>query len=379
MMLQVSSSLLLFLTFRLIICIGGISSNIAVKLNSNHISIENANNLRSYIVNNGGYINDKVDVDISPYGYCLKANSYIKAKELLIKIPSNLCFESSGDYALEDVAYKLCIERKKSSESMYQSFFNVLPQDVTDTLPAIWNTNRLELIKGTSIYSDAVAMLNKWKCDNPFNKADGSLVSMGITQDDYIWARATLQGRCNSFHNKAVAFLPFIGFANHNDNLKYANYPSRGYANEYYQLHVNELLTKDQEITISYGDMSFQQKLLSFGWVDRTNALGSFCITPFTYVDGKDYNVEIKTAINYPTMNARVEVIKVIDNLKKKINNGTISDSSIIQQLKSSMEAKLKALHPLMMNIDDADDYLHIVKVEHNAALQILEVVESLL
>jgi len=55
-----------------------------------------------------------------------------------------------------------------------------------------------------------------------------------------------------------------------------------------------------EAVCISYGELSFQQKLLSFGWVDRSLDIStSFCITPLTLTTaaGERVEVEIKTRI----------------------------------------------------------------------------------
>lgn len=51
-------------------------------------------------------------------------------------------------------------------------------------------------------------------------------------------------------------------------------------------------------ICISYGELSFQQKLLSFGWVDRSvDSATSFSIVPLTIPNSGGRQMEIKCRI----------------------------------------------------------------------------------
>lgn len=51
-------------------------------------------------------------------------------------------------------------------------------------------------------------------------------------------------------------------------------------------------------ICISYGELSFQQKLLSFGWVDRSvDSALSFSIVPLTIPNSAGRQLEIKCRI----------------------------------------------------------------------------------
>lgn len=242
-------------------------------------SYENA--LKKWIVNNGGFIHKNCGVDYLSYGYGLVAKENIEAGDALCCIPSKLCFMSSStrSNSLHDIS-EIILAEKKVCDSFFKPFLDMLPENVS--LPACYTDERLlDELSGTGIALDALLMRNKWRDDFKLT------TDKSISEAQYIWSRATIQGRTYAI-GKVVAFIPFIQLANHDDVL-YTTTSSRNplfpcFSNgisfpvDNIILRSESKYIKNQPIVTSYGDLSFQQKLLSFGFVDR-NILNGFSIT----------------------------------------------------------------------------------------------------
>lgn len=259
------------------------------------VSLSKAQALRNWLVREGAMINDKVTVTAGEYGYSLFAEEAVPPYEIMCSIPPNICFTSTEADPLTDLSKKLTKEMHLRENSYYWPFLDTLPEDVS-YIPALWNPERLELIKGTSIYDDATRMKAEW---------EQSYEANGIQEpkDTWMWSRATLQGRCFSFRftksyselkGTAAAFVPFISLGNHHDEAH--AFPEVGDGQK--QPEDNVFLRSDlwqykgQEIFLTYGTLSFQQKLIGYGWVDTKC---EHCITPIDVPNSNGRQVEIKS------------------------------------------------------------------------------------
>ena len=298
--------------------------------------IEKAQKLVDWLVSNGGYVNPKCTVAFSQYGYELRANGLIKASEVLCMVPKEAQLFATGKTALFEIASSITVEKNKGHESFYHPFLDVLPDDVS-YIPAMWEQAKLETIQGTTVHDDVIVMKNAWVEDMYNNGIDQSMV------DDMMWARATLQGRAISFPDGLVTFLPYIMFANHNDepdgNFQYP-YPEKGDGDTVPTSTVLLRAKKDyspgQEISISYGDMSFQQKCLSFGWIDGSINSESICITVLHI--GKR-TIELKTSMS---------AAEKLKNNEKLGLQDTLSVKKQLQYVFDAMESEIVPRHKLI-------------------------------
>jgi len=336
-------------------------------------NVASAQALRRWLEDGGAYISPKIDVDVVPgMGYGLKATDYIPNNEVLCVIPREYCIHGFGPDAATTIATKLCYERFHAADdnagnpSHYQPFLDVLPDDVA-FMPPMWSEDTMSCITGTSIHTDARNMRNEWELDY-FMKVQSEMDHFfpnyhpspeELSQDrndeytdfgfgngyyprtlreQWLWARATLQCRAYTFPFKdrtslradataegvpeadsMTMFFPFIGFANH-DDFKFCKLKlGKGVTEPESSLvlKTQHLYSPGDPICISYGDMSFQQKALSFGWIDlaakdyeakpANHAKISdgnepdmdpiFCITPFDIPHSAGGQVELKTTI----------------------------------------------------------------------------------
>ena len=237
----------------------------------------------------------------------------------------HFCVLYSGKYALEEITTHLARELKKGAKSTYYPFLITLPDDVS-FIPARWSDEKIHDmdIDGTQTEADLKAMRNKWHNDahrwlspSPHSSSIEGISSVDIYSEskskeekvgekgveeevsvsDWVWARATLQARGFSFRGKhaqnsspslsdkdgtaavptcddqnhnIVSFIPFITLSNHDDALGGVTtmgvepVPSSSFT-----FRSGPATPKGHQLFNFYGEMSFQQKILSFGWVDR--------------------------------------------------------------------------------------------------------------
>lgn len=213
----------------------------------------------------------------------------------------------------------------------FQPFLDVLPDDVS-FLPSMYSAFNLALLEGSSLAEDARRMKAQWLAfydEFIAGTAEESFLADGLYSDEslfissgggdsggsaepalsrslmevtvakrllmaqWLWARATLQCRAYSFklspdrrqqllaegYNYGddsqcdlVAFIPFVGFANHDDRKCCRVSLGNGISDPVssFVLHTTDVYHADEPVCISYGDLSFNQKVLSFGWIDAS-------------------------------------------------------------------------------------------------------------
>jgi hypothetical protein len=173
-------------------------------------------------------------------------------------------------------------------------------------------------IRGTQAENDLRDMQSKWRNDattfiSKSIEAEDCSYAKEVTVSDWIWARATLQARGFSFYSRdnqdvsdsgeghsIVSFIPFITLSNHDDTLGGVTtmgkdpYPPSSYTFR----TSSEKTDAGCQLFNYYGAISFQQKMLSFGWVDRCPAASpeGFCITALSISSSSSSSPVGKTA-----------------------------------------------------------------------------------
>lgn len=364
--------------------------------------------MRDWLVAKGSFISPKVEVDINDeLGYGLKAIEVIQKGEEICQIPQDLYLMSQGEHALHDLAVKLCLETLKGQDSPFISFMNTLPSDLS-YLPTYWHANHIHSIEGTALSRDIQRMKSEWK---------QSFVSMtashpGISQDLYLWARATIQGRAwcltsaSSFSDgcdKTTALIPFVSLCNHSDR----KFSSISLGNGItcpatsVSIRAESKYYPSEAIDLNYGELSFQQRILCFGWVDRTIHTNSFAITPITFEHfGQRLSYEVKSMMHQHTavpcefdLKTERRELKLFLGEISELCNSTTQDSA--KKLVSVLNEELVALksnvdvehcdfefngyyyfHNESMLESDTD---YVKRVEVNALLSLIYAMRTLL
>ena len=137
----------------------------------------------------------------------------------------------------------------------------------------------------------------------------------GEEDASYVWCRATIQSRAwclslpstpsSSSTSAIVAVIPFLSLANHCDDERRTCSVALGNGitapSSSVVMRSKAKIYPEQAIHLSYGDLSFQQKILSFGWVDHEADKDekAFAITPVKLRreggGGEEKEIEIKS------------------------------------------------------------------------------------
>ena len=95
-----------------------------------------------------------------------------------------------------------------------------------------------------------------------------------------------------------AALLPYITLANHDDVAGSSTSMGNGVSHPAtsFVFRCDFKTYPGQQVYLSYGKISFQQKLLSFGWLDRAEQAGWFAITVLPlHPSGATGSIELKT------------------------------------------------------------------------------------
>ena len=269
-------------------------------------ALHKANLMRQWLTSEGSYINPKVEVEIlDGIGYGLRAMDVIQRGEEICQIPQHLYFRGQGEDPLHDLAVSLCLEILRGKDSFFTSYLDTLPSDIS-YLPTNWDNEMLGSIKGTALCEDIVRMKRMWR--DSFNTLHTKHPTLSL--ELYLWARATIQGRAWSLSSassfsedrgRMTALIPFVSLCNHHDTkfstLSLGNgvtCPSTSAS-----IRAESKYYPSEAINLNYGELSFQQRILCFGWVDRYVGPHSSAITPITIGSlDKKLQLEAKSMIH---------------------------------------------------------------------------------
>ena len=266
----------------------------------------------------------------------------------------------------------------------------------------MWNDEKIfdSDLKGTQMENDIKIMHKNWcrnaeKYVSQLNKnIDGDINDdidfKYVSESEWIWARATLQARGFSFrkekslinlnyHNDSVdvannnildqenfitnikmregekeeeeedkvdvvSFIPFTTLSNHDDYIGGKTTMGDGVVHPHtsYTFQTNKKVEKNNQVFNYYGELSFQQKFLSFGWVDRFPMLSpeGFCITAFIIPIGSLQNDENDLEKSKKTGDSDMMEIEIKSNIlfaseiasRKRIKNDNVGKKSNLNE-----------------------------------------------
>ena len=335
-----------------------------------------------------GVVHEHCSVDRASYGYGLYAGDTINPGSTLCAIPSKVCISAPSDSssALDSIARSLCDEVARGEAGFFAPFIDILPKD-TSYIPACYDGDRLQTsLAGTALSLDALKMRGDWNRDFDARRDDGT------SREMYMWARATLQGRAYRV-GEVISFIPFVTFANHDDAMVGSSYLYPAFSNgvsypkDFIVLQADRRYVRGQKILTSYGSLSFQQKLLSFGYTDRASSFGITAIDIPRSASGEQ--VEIRTSIEWDLVTPRGKSIDVKKEVSRAIRimsaACTCSKEQSIATIKAFLSMRIGDLKrgvdadylaPECHLADDADDDT-VRKVEINSIFAIIREMES--
>lgn len=263
---------------------------------------------------------------------------------------------------MENITTKLAIELKKGARSFYHPFLCTLPDDVT-FIPAMWSESKIKEmdITGTQAEKDLRDMQSKWREDATTFLSKSSEIgecndAKKVSVSDWIWARATLQARGFSFHSRGgensdlsddkeggniVSFIPFITLSNHDDLLGGVTTMGKDpHPSTSYTFRTSSIVKTNagSQLFNYYGAISFQQKMLSFGWIDRCpeESPEGFCITALLTGSNTSKDETGSNTINPPqTIEIKSDILlaTAIANMKRKEKSNEVNSSLLSNNL----------------------------------------------
>lgn len=213
-------------------------------------------------------------------------------------------------------------------------------------------------ICGTQAENDLRDMQTKWRSDattfiSKSIETEECSYAKEVTVSDWIWARATLQARGFSFYRRddkdvsdsgeghsIVSFIPFITLSNHDDTLGGVTTMGKGpYPPSSYTFRTSsQKVDAGCQLFNYYGAISFQQKMLSFGWVDRCPAASpeGFCITALSISNSSSPEGKTADEMRPPQtveIKSNILLASAVAELKRKEKSSKLESSPMSNNL----------------------------------------------
>lgn len=177
----------------------------------------------------------------------------LEADSDILRIPLTACL--TGDTA-EELANKLAFEKSIGVTSKYEPYINVLPKlDQLQGLPRFWNTLRLESVTDGGRLLETMAAQARPEVDP--------------------WALACVDSRANFLSDFSWSMTPILDMFNHDCTVK----TSARVQDNNLLLNVQPSFDKNQEVRISYGDLSNLETLCNYGFVTADNPCNTEVVT----------------------------------------------------------------------------------------------------
>jgi hypothetical protein len=260
--------------------------------------------IQKFIESKGGTWSPKLDVVEFPgMGLGFQAKELIRPAETLLVIPQDSCFVSQHPDPLTDLTIKLALAKRQGSANSLAPFVEEYLSGVESHLPMAFSDEKLAALEGTLAGADAVQMRNdclealaslrngiiptsEGAGDSGDSKGvqDPALaaIAQGLSEEEWLHARASVQCRAVNFRPQSedgppvTALVPGVTIANHDDKVFCSVKRGNGYTvpEDCFVIQSPDHCSyyPGQQVCISYGDLSFTQKFLSFGWVDTAAA-----------------------------------------------------------------------------------------------------------
>lgn len=309
-----------------------------------------------------------------------------------------LTSDGKGEAALEHIARLLLEERRKGAASFMRPLLDTLPSDVS-YMPQMWSQRKRDALRGTALLNDIEAMRGAWQ---------NGARSLAADEDEYFWVRATIQGRLwslsrpSSFSSDGggssiVALVPFVSLANHNTRRHATVSLGNGVTSrsDAFVMHAEGKLYPGEPVHLNYGDLSFQQTLLSFGYmVPASQATGCFSITVLRVL-GVEMEVKARMHVHGSApalVDEREDNKREVNAALRAIEGKGLSRIDAVATLRGALMELCDGLSVLATRLgaasngryfffaEDGDepDETYVIRVELNSALALLHCLRAL-
>lgn len=156
----------------------------------------------------------------------------------------------------EQLAEQLLFERNQGSKSEYAPYLNVLPTLEDDgalqDMPRFWSSSRLDAITDSGMVQSRVERDARPRLDP--------------------WAHAIVSSRSNYLNDYSFALTPVLDMLNHDATIKTR---AKIDENQNLLMSTDAVLNSNEEVFISYGDLSNLDTLCDYGFVSSTNPVNT--------------------------------------------------------------------------------------------------------
>lgn len=254
--------------------------------------------LVEWLRNHGAHISTKLAIEsMGPKGLGVRATEDVKRFEVLAKVPLRLCMnqhvptilnengKATNDEDQRDIKWMLIemlmTERRKYKRSFHHPYISTLPKSL-NALPLFWPEERLNSIKGTTVEMVSAVerrLLLRLFSDYHLHEQNPRELEL------FLWAAAISKTRMK-YMNDHVAFVPFIDLLNHTDLYSDAwgiegcvivLDEDAGSLDKELAYHLVALadIPAGGELLVDYSLLSFQDKIVDYGILDKHNDLQS--------------------------------------------------------------------------------------------------------
>jgi hypothetical protein len=252
--------------------------------------------LRRSLERRGGNVSRGLEIfEKSPGNYSLRATRAIKPFETLIQIPSDCCLSEPIGTPTEDspdadgiaeisLMKALVQEKLLGHQSEHFAYLQTLPRAV-HSFPQSWQPQQWESLEKTTLYTLYHQRQKRYQLLREISQKNGSGEEVG---EEARWAECIVLSRSVSLENE-IALVPFIDLCNHGHELiseplgtggcvVLRGRKLDGYADSIdgYNLIALAEYSPGMELLRCYGDLSFEDKICEFGWLDRERRLSAY-------------------------------------------------------------------------------------------------------
>lgn len=256
--------------------------------------------LRRWLERRGGSVSRGLEiVEQSPGNLSLRATRAIKPFEILIQIPADCCLsepiavptEQSPDAeGVAEVSLMRALAREKllGPHSDHFAYLQSLPRAV-HSFPQSWTPEQWRGLEKTTLHSLYRQRQRRYRSLTEISsRGRGSEEGAEAGEEERRWAECMVLSRSVSLENE-IAMLPFIDLCNHDHEMSSEPLGARGcvvlrgkkldgYADSIdgYSLVALAEHSPGMELLRCYGDLSFEDKICEFGWLDRERRLSAY-------------------------------------------------------------------------------------------------------
>jgi hypothetical protein len=252
--------------------------------------------LRRWLERRGGTISRGLEIfEKSPGNFSMRAIRPIKPFETLLQIPSNCCLTEPIGIATEEIPDSegiaeisliraLTKEKLLGHQSDHFAYLQTLPRAIS--FPQSWHPQQWEGLEKTTLHTLYHQRQKRYEILKAISPRKDP--SVGDPKEEEKWAECMVLSRSISLENE-IALVPFIDLCNHDDDLASEPLGARGcvvlrgkkldgYPDSIDGYNLVSLAehSAGMELLRCYGDLSYEDKICQFGWVDRERRLSAY-------------------------------------------------------------------------------------------------------